>query len=76
MSENLLTVIADGSRELEQFDPERHRLKLAALDFGIEEAKRLKEWPTLEAAVDAKMEEQRNFIAWWKNTVRRRGGDR
>ena len=53
--------------------PERHRLKVAAINFGIEEAKRIKDWPMLEGAVDAKIEEQRKFIAWWTGNVREGG---
>jgi len=61
------------SGELETFDPERHRLKIAAIDFGIEEAKRIKDWPTLEEAVEIKTKENRKFVAWWKVEVRRAG---
>ena len=53
-----------------QFDPERHRLNVAALDYGVEEAKRIKkDWPALEQAIDAKIEEQTKFVAWWKAAV-------
>jgi hypothetical protein len=31
------------------------------------------ERPALEEAVDAKLEEQRRFVAWWKGAVRRTG---
>jgi ParB family chromosome partitioning protein len=55
--------------QIERFDPQRHRLQVAAIDYGIEEAKRIKDWPSLETAVDAKIEEQRKFMAWWKATV-------
>ena len=55
--------------ELDIFDPARHRLKVAALDYSIEEAKRIKDWPKLEEAVDAKIEEQRKFVVWWKANI-------
>jgi hypothetical protein len=58
-----------GGREVERFDPKRHRLKVAALDYGIEEAKRLKDWPALEDAIDAKIGEQRDFVGWWSGKV-------
>ena len=35
---------------------ERHRLVVAALDYGIEEAKRIKDWEALEEAVADKIE--------------------
>jgi hypothetical protein len=40
-----------------------HHLKIDAIDYGIEEAKRIKDWPILEEAVDAKMKEQHKFCA-------------
>jgi len=58
-----------SSQEIAEYKPARHRLAVAALDFGIEEAKRIKDWPALEEAVDAKIAEQHKFIAWWKATV-------
>src|SRR5262245_44504989 len=60
---------SNGGRELEQFDPERHRLKVAALDYSAEEAKRIKDWPALEQAIDLKIEEQHKFLAWWRANV-------
>jgi hypothetical protein len=42
----------------------------------IKEAKRIKDWPALEAAVDAKIAEQVQFIAWWDDKVQRPGGNR
>jgi hypothetical protein len=62
-----------GSRDIEQFDPERYRLRNRALDFSIEEAKRIKDWPTLEHAIDAKIGEQHKFVAWWNANVRNSG---
>jgi ParB family chromosome partitioning protein len=66
----------DGRRDLEQFDPDRYSLNQAAIDYTIEEAKRIKEWPALEKAIDAKITEQIKFVAWWKVNVSRPGGDR
>jgi hypothetical protein len=59
--------------EVAEYKPERHRLIAAALDYGIEEAARIKDWPALEGAVDAKIEEQRKFVAWWQGHVRGAG---
>jgi phage N-6-adenine-methyltransferase len=74
----VMTEIAKIKRsELVEFNPERHRLTVAALEYGIEEAKRIKDWPALEEAVDLKIEEQRKFVAWWKASVSTgHGGDR
>jgi len=62
-----------GNQDIETFDPSRFRLHDRALDFGIEEAKRIKDWPTLEKAVDAKIAEQQKFVAWWKVAVQEGG---
>ena len=48
-------VRSNARRDVAQFDPDRYRLGQAALDFSIEEAKRIKDWPALETAVDAKI---------------------
>ena len=45
-----------GSTEVSIYEPERHRLVVAALDYGIEEAKRIKDWEALEEAVADKIE--------------------
>ena len=62
-----------GGRDLEQFDPERYHLKQAALDYSIEHAKRIKDWPALEKAIDAKIDEQRKFIGWRTAHIQGRG---
>jgi hypothetical protein len=64
---------AKAKSSLVQFDPNRHRLKVAALDFTIEEARRIKDWPALEEAVDAKIAQQVGFVAWWKANVTGQG---
>ena len=51
-------------------------LEVAALDYGIEEARRIKDWPALIEAVDQKIEEQQQFCSWWKGAVDRPGGNR
>ena len=63
-----LVVVNDG-KNIVKFAPERHRLQVAGLDYTIEEAKRVREWPVLERAVDDKIEEQKQFAGWWKATV-------
>ena len=42
-------------------------------DAVIEYAKRVKDWPTLERAVDEKIAEQADFVHWWKESVRAAG---
>jgi hypothetical protein len=40
---------------------------------AIEEAKRIKNWPALETAIDVKMQEQHQFVAWWRAAIQRPG---
>jgi phage N-6-adenine-methyltransferase len=70
---DIARVEQQNSRELDHYDPKRHRLMVAALEYGIEEAKRIKDWPKLEEAVDFKIAEQCKFVAWWGANVRRKG---
>src|SRR5258707_3656462 len=64
--------------QVAEFNPERHRTTVAALDWGIKEARRIKDWPKLEEAVDLKIEEQRpvcrlvgrdGSASWWRPAV-------
>jgi hypothetical protein len=36
----------------------------------IDYAKRVKDWPTLEKAVDTKIDDQAEFVGWWRRAVR------
>ena len=58
-----------------QFDPVAARVKDAKADSVIDYAKRVKDWPTLEEAVACKIEDQKEFVRWWGETVQRAGGD-
>ena len=42
----------------------------------IDYAKKVKDWPMLEAAVDRKMEDQTEFVRWWDENVRPAGQGR
>jgi hypothetical protein len=68
-----ITPVTNRGRDIEQFDPERHLLKIAAWDYGIEHAKRIKDWPKLEEAVEGKIQEQQKFTAWRKSVIRDEG---
>lgn len=52
-----------------KFDPKRFRLHDSALIFTIEEAKRIRDWPALEQAVNQKIEEEIKFVNWWTVNV-------
>jgi hypothetical protein len=52
-----------------KFDPLNARIKNAKIDAVIDYAKQVKDWPLLEDAVDVKIEDQVQFVAWWGKTV-------
>jgi DNA N-6-adenine-methyltransferase Dam len=56
------------------FEPERTRERSSVLAAAIEHARRMKDWPSLETAVDLQIAEQQAFVGWWDGHVR--GGGR
>ncbi len=59
-----------------QFKPQEAKSRDAKADAVIDYAKKVKDWPTLETAVEKKMEDQTEFVRWWteKVTPRHRPG--
>lgn len=55
--------------DVAKFDPKHTKKIDAQADAVIEYAKRMKDWPLLERAVDTKIEEQIEFVRWWRDTV-------
>lgn len=53
-----------------KFDPAQTKKRASEADAVIEHAKRVKDWPLLERAIEQKLEEQIEFVAWWKANVR------
>jgi hypothetical protein len=64
-----------GGKDVEKFNPRFYRATQVALDFTLDEAKRIMDWPLLEKAVEEKIVEQLKFVRWWTANVRRAGGD-
>ncbi len=63
--------------EIVVYDPDAVRKNIAKADALADYARKVKDWPLLEQAVDAKIEEQREFVEWWDEKVSpNRGGDR
>lgn len=60
-------------KELAVFDPTKVAMNDAALSAAIKFATQIKDWPALEATVADKVEQQKEFVGWWKRTVRRPG---
>jgi phage N-6-adenine-methyltransferase len=52
------------------FEPRQTREKLAELEGDIVRFRALKDWPQLDAAVAAKIDEQQAFVANWDASVR------
>src|SRR5689334_10018767 len=62
---------------LVKFEPQKALAKDVAYDAAIEYAQRVKDWPGLEAAVGDKVEQQKEFVAWWERAVAvNHGGNR
>jgi hypothetical protein len=56
------------------FKPEEAKSRDAKADAVIDYAKKVKDWPMLEAAIEKKMEDQAEFLRWWDEKVRKKGG--
>lgn len=64
-----LVTAAEAGGSIDVFKPNEARIRGAKLDAVIEYAKSVQDWPTLEAAVDQKVEQIREFCDWWKEAV-------
>lgn len=62
-------VVERRSTELAEFDPAAAKTRNAKLDAVIEYAKKVRDWPALEQAVDLKIEEQAEFVRWWDDNL-------
>lgn len=56
--------------------PRDFKKEQAKADALIQYAAKVQDWPLLLEAVEAKIEDQREFVGWWDGNVRRPGGDR
>jgi phage N-6-adenine-methyltransferase len=51
------------------FKPHAAKASIAKADALIDLARKLMDWPLLETAVDAKIEQQDEFVRWWRENV-------
>ncbi len=58
-----------GDRRIASFDPQQSKKRQAFLDGAAQAAAALGDRTKLEEAVDAKLDEQEEFVRWWKETV-------
>lgn len=70
---NQLATIDTTTGEIVSFEPQATKTKDAKLDAVIEYAQRMKDWPLLERAVEQKIEEQAEFVQWWRDNVQSQG---
>ena len=52
-----------------KFEPQSTKIKDAKADALISYARRVKDWPMLDEAIEQKVEEQAEFVRWWADTV-------
>jgi phage N-6-adenine-methyltransferase len=69
---NNLQTKNDGA--LSQYEPEGIKKRQAQADGLAEYARKIRDWPLLEDAIDAKIEDQREFVRWWDENVGVRHG--
>jgi DNA N-6-adenine-methyltransferase (Dam) len=55
--------------QVTKFKPEEAGARDAEADAVIQYAKRVKDWPLLEKAIDQKIEDQTEFVGWWQKHV-------
>jgi hypothetical protein len=67
---------SNGNGALTHFDPAVTNERQAKADAIIDYAAKVKDWPLLEDAIDQKIEEQKEFVDWWKESVRGDGRPR
>ncbi len=56
------------------FKPQEAKLREAKAHAIINYAKRIKDWPMLEAAINKMVEDQEELVRWWDEDVRKKGG--
>lgn len=78
MTKSLATVDLDTGEihSVVPFEPQAAKATDAKLNAVIEYAQQMKDWPLLDQAVEQKIEEQIEFVAWWRERVQKPGGDR
>lgn len=56
------------------YQPQATKVRQAKVDAVINYAQTVRDWPLLEQAVEQKIEDQREFVRWWEETVTTRHG--
>jgi phage N-6-adenine-methyltransferase len=69
MNQHEVVPVVEVGGEVQLFNPARTARVVAQADAVIEYATTIKDWPLLMQAVEAKIEEQAKFVAWWDRAV-------
>ncbi len=56
------------------FKPQEAKLRDSQAKAVIAYAKSIKDWSMLEAAIDKMLDDQTEFVRWWDENVRKKGG--
>ena len=62
-------IVQTTSKTPRRFEPQAAKVRDAKADAVIEYAKKVKDWPALESAVEQKIADQIEFVRWWRETV-------
>lgn len=60
---------SDGPRDITKFKPDEAKERQAKADAVIDYATKIKNWPLVEDAIDQKIDEQEEFVRWWRERV-------
>lgn len=66
---NELATVDLSTGEVVTFEPQEALTRDAKADAVIDLAKRTKDWPLLERAVEKKLDDQEDFVNWWRDGV-------
>jgi ParB family chromosome partitioning protein len=66
-------IVTTGTSLPRVFEPQAAKARDAKADTVIEYAKKVRDWPLLAQAVEKKIEDQAEFVLWWRESVRRAG---
>lgn len=67
-------VVDRETGEIIVFDPSKTADYLIGIEAVKARATRMRDWPTMELAIAEQVDLQRDHVAWWRGSVRRKGG--
>lgn len=71
MTNSVATMLRQN--RIAKFDPGATKTNQAKLEAIIDFAKKVQDWPLLEDAINSKIEDQAEFVEWWRAAVRGAG---